>query len=304
MAAPESRHDRGLSVERAGLRIDARNVVEFLAAREGEMLVPGEDHVDPVDLREVQGRVLLAALSFAARDARMAQRHDDVGAGFLDIRHMLLRRIDDVRRRRLAVEMGLVPLHDLRRHEADHADFQLMRRACLVDHVAIENEPRLLQGLAIGLDDIGADEREFRRPERVLQEVETVVEFVVAERAAIVIEGVHGGDHRMDVAFLHAAAVGDEIAQGRALNQIAVVEQQAVLRLGAGGLDEGGRARKADRVVGRVAVVVVRQDVHVEIGRLQDAQLDDRVGGPADARHGREGGGRHAGLKDPAAGDH
>ena len=122
MAAPESRHDGGLSVKRAGLHIDARNVGEFLAAREGEMLVAGEDHVDAVDLGEMQRRIFLAALAIAARDAGMAQRHHDVGARLLDVRHMFLRRVDDVDGGRLAVEMRLVPLDDLRRHEPDHAD--------------------------------------------------------------------------------------------------------------------------------------------------------------------------------------
>ena len=188
MAAPEAGHDGGLAVQRAGLHVDAGNVVEFLAAREGEMLVAGEDHVDAVDLGEMQRRVLLAALALAAGDAGMAERHDDVGAGLLEVGHMLVRRIDDVDGGGLAVEMRLVPLHDLRRHEADHADLDLLLGAGLVDELAVEHEPRLLQGLAVRLDDVGADEREFRRAERVLQEVEAVIELVIAERAAIVVE--------------------------------------------------------------------------------------------------------------------
>ena len=142
----------------------------------------------PSTFARCKRRVLLAALALAARDARMAERHDDVGAGLLEIRHMLLRRIDDVDGGRLAVEMRLVPLHDLRRHEADHADLDRLLRAGLIDDLAVEDEPGLLQRLAIRLDDVGADEREFRRAERVLQEVEAVVELVIAERAAIVVQ--------------------------------------------------------------------------------------------------------------------
>ena len=135
MAAPEARHDGRLAVQRAGLHVDARNVGEFLAAREDEMLVAGEDHVDAVDLGEMQRRVLLAALAIAARDAGMAQRHHDVGARLLEVRHVLLRRVDDVDGGRLAVEMRLVPLHDLRRHEADHADLDRLLGARLIDEL-------------------------------------------------------------------------------------------------------------------------------------------------------------------------
>ena len=113
------------------------------------MLVAGQDHVDPVDLGEMQRGVLLPALALAAGDARMAQRHDDVGTGLLEVGHVLLRRIDDVDRRRLAVEMRLVPLHDLRRHEADDADLQLVLGAGLVDELRSSIEPGLPQRLAI-----------------------------------------------------------------------------------------------------------------------------------------------------------
>ena len=111
-------------MKRALLVVDAGNVGEVLAARKDEMLMAGQDHVDAVDLGEMERGVLLPALTLAAGDAGMAQRHDDVGTGLPEVGHVLLRRLDDVRRRRLAVEIGLVPLHDLRRHEADDADLR------------------------------------------------------------------------------------------------------------------------------------------------------------------------------------
>ena len=49
-------------------------------------------------------------------------------------------------------------------------------------------------------------------------------------------------------------------------------------------VDEGRRARQADRVVRRVAIIVVGEDVDVQIGRFEDAQLDDRTGGKSKAR--------------------
>ncbi len=96
MAAPEARHDGGLAVEGALLHVDAGNAGEFLAAREGEVLMAGQDDVDAVHPRQVKGRVLLAALALAARDAGMAERHDDLGAGLPEIGHVAAGRVHDV----------------------------------------------------------------------------------------------------------------------------------------------------------------------------------------------------------------
>ena len=80
---------------------------------------------------------------------------------------------------------------------------------------------------------------------------------MIAERAAIVVELVHGGDHGMHVAGLHALAIGNEIAERRALDQVAVIEEQAVLGLGPRALHQRRGACQAHRVVGRVAIIVI-----------------------------------------------
>ena len=98
----------------------------------------------PSTFARVQGRVLLAALALAARDAGMAERDDDVGAGLPEIGHVLLRRVDDVGGGGLAVEMRLVPLHDLRRHEADHADLDRMLGAAS----SVNSRSRMSQGFS------------------------------------------------------------------------------------------------------------------------------------------------------------
>ena len=128
-------------MKRALLVVDAGNVGEVLAARKDEMLMAGQDHVDAVDLGEMERGILLPALTLAAGDTGMAQRHDDVGTGLPEVGHVPLRRLDDVRRRRLAVEIGLVPLHDLRRHEADDADLDRLHRAALVLEGTVEDDP-------------------------------------------------------------------------------------------------------------------------------------------------------------------
>ncbi len=180
-------------------------------------------------------------------------------------------------RRHLAGEVALVPLHDLRRHEADDADAQPLLAARFVDHLLVEDHPGLHQRRAVGLDEVGADEGEFRAAQREAEEGEPVVEFVIAQRGAGVVERVHAREHGVDVAGLHAALVGDEVAHRAALDQVAIVEQHAVLRFRAGGGDQRRGARQADRVVGLVAVIIVGQHVDVQVGGLQQPQLDPRL---------------------------
>ena len=125
-----------------------------------------EDGVDAGHLRQVQRGVLLAALALAALDAGMAERQQNVALA-AQIGHMPLRGVDDVLRRHLAGEMALVPLHDLRRHEADDADAQPLLAPGFVHDLLVEHHPGLHQRRAVGLDEVGADEREtWRCPAR------------------------------------------------------------------------------------------------------------------------------------------
>src|SRR5690606_26560929 len=66
---------------------------------------------------------------------------------------------------------------------------------------------------------------------------------------------------------------GDVVAHRVALEEVAVVDQHRVGRLGADRVDDRGGAGEAHRVVRLVAVIVVRVDVHVQVGRLHDAQM-------------------------------
>jgi hypothetical protein len=66
--------------------------------------------------------------------------------------------------------------------------------------------------------------------------------------------------------------LGNVITHGVALQQVTVVKQQTVGSLGTRRLDQGDRPRQPVLVGGFVLVIVVAQQVHVHVGRLQDAQ--------------------------------
>jgi hypothetical protein len=144
---------------------------------------------------------------------------------------------------------------------------------------AVEDDVRRHEGRvggrrgARGLHDVGRDDREGRAGERVLEEREPVVEFVVAERRGLHPQRVEGGDDRVHVARRHPAFVGDEVAHRVALQEIPVVEEDGVRGLGPDVRHMGGGARQAQRVDRAVGVVVVGPDVDVDVGRLHHPQM-------------------------------
>ena len=78
----------------------------------------------------------------------------------------------------------------------------------------------------------------------------------------------------MRLVGLQPLLMGDIVAQREALQDVAIVEEQAVFRLGLRRLDQTCGLGEADRVVGAVAKIVVSHDIDVEIGRLQHSQLE------------------------------
>lgn len=279
-----------------------------IGAGEDEVAVPGQDHVDPLDPRQRDRGVLHAFLVLGRPDAAMAQRDDDVGAFLADLGDIGLGGADDVARLDLALEMLAVPVHDLRRHEADHADPDRMGLAvaggdlAVEDHVGRHQRLVLDDALALGRHDVGRDDREGGAGDRVHQEVEPVVELVVAERRGVEAERVHRLDHRVHRAFGHAALIGDVVAHRVALQEISIVEQNRVGGLGADVLDQPRGAGEADRVDLLVGVIIIGVDVDVDVRRLHDAQMRLSTLGPDRERvqrqHGRASGEKAAAVQD------
>ena len=217
----------------------------------------------------------------------MAERDDDVGAFLLHLGDPGAGGLQDVAGLDVAFEVAAVPVHDLGRDEADEADPDGMGGAGAIGQGAVENDiGRDQRGIGGGggahrLDHVGGDDRELRAGERFGQEVETVVEFVVAEGRGLDPDGVHRGDDGVHVAVFHPAFVGDVIAHRVALQEVPVVEENRVGGLRPNGAHDGGGARKADGIDGLVGVIVVGKDVHVQIGRFHQAKVG-LVGAGAD----------------------
>ena len=123
-------------------------------------------------------------------------------------------RLDDVADGEAALEVAAVPDHDLRRHEADQADAGSAAAAPAPSMIV---RSRMHVGLevqrVVARPGPERPARSWRRRSgssapalTQVEEVDAVVELVVAEGAGLVAEGVHAGDHRVDVAGLHARA--------------------------------------------------------------------------------------------------
>ena len=270
VAAPESGHDRGLAVERSALSVGAGHADKVLAGKQ-QMLVTEEEGVDAVEAGKVLPGILLARRGREPRKAGMAQRDDEIDAA-LKSADLSPRRLDDIDGRQASADMRLVPLRDLRRRDADHADLEPSRRPELVGEVAFDDDRRREPGRAVEFEDIAADDGKARLRIGALERLEAIVELMVAKRGDRVVEPVHGGDHRMDRARVPDDRGGGEVAKGRALENVAVVEQQAVGAFASRPGDQRGGAREADRVIRPITIIVVRIEIGVQVGQADEAQ--------------------------------
>ena len=160
-----------------------------------------------------------------------------------------------------------------------------MLAAVLRDHCLVEDqvlvEVRLIVAgvvIAVVVEYVGADVREVCAREAAAQEIETVVELVVADIADVVVEQVHCLVNRVNLALVETALTGNEIAERITLQQVAIIGEHAVMHFGARLADQCGCARQAITWVRGVLVVVVIDDVHVEIRGLHDPEVYGRVG--------------------------
>ena len=118
------------------------------------------------------------------------------------LRDIFARGFGNVVDRHFTAEIGFIPGHDLRRHKTDIADAQSMGLTIAVHDPGILDQVRRKHRFAsFGIDDIGVHVGEFRPGQRLMQEVEAIIEFMVAQVADGVIQGIHRLIHRMHIAF-------------------------------------------------------------------------------------------------------
>ena len=161
----------------------------------------------------------------------MHQRHDEVHAHGAHGGDVTARRLDDVDDEHLALEVGAVPLHDLGRHEADHADPEPLGGPGLVDELAIEDDEGLDQrrrrrAIRSGHEHVRRHNGEARSGERGAEEGEAVIELVVAQTGRGIAELIHRPVHRVNLSGLEWLLDGHVVAQRIALDRVTGIEEQ------------------------------------------------------------------------------
>jgi hypothetical protein len=207
----------------------------------------------------------------------MRQHHHHVSAVGAQAQHGAAHGVEDVQRLHLSGRVLAVPEHDLWRHDANDADLQRVRRAGIVDYAPLQQRVRLERGLAAaragGLHHVDREHRGARTRAGEAQEVQPAVELVVARCRGVVAEAVEQRDGGMHLARGQRFGARHHVAERTALEDLAVVDEQAVARLGACRIDERGRAREAVLDDGAVLAVVPGQQLHVQVGGADEAQL-------------------------------
>ena len=93
--------------------------------------------------------------------------HDDQIDAAPKFGKLRARGLDDVDRDQASADMGLVPLGDLRRRDADHAHFEPLRSfRTSSTNVALDHDRRRKPGRAVAFADIAADDGKARLPHK------------------------------------------------------------------------------------------------------------------------------------------
>ena len=249
-------------------RVDQRDIVATL--------------VDLGHRGEGGGGIFGAVRHIGGTDAGMGQCHDQIDAARLEPGQPGAGRGEDVAHPDVAGEVVAIPDLDLRGSEADHADAQAVAAAFGVGHGAGEDgEGRHEGGIARRAfakpgGNVGRHHRKPGAGQRGAQERQAIVEFVIAEGDRVVAQGIEGGDDGMRAAT--PARGGGVISQRRALQEITVVEEQRVCRLGPGRRDLARDAVKTKARSRAVGLEILAGQAGMQIGGGDQAQLDMRRG--------------------------
>ena len=157
--------------------------------REHGVSMTKHDGINTRYFAEVINRVLRHSLIRVGRKARVSHDDDHIRALGPHFRYVLTCGFGDVIHCHFAAEIGFIPGHDLRWHKTDVANFQRLLVTLFVDHLGVFNQiGGKKRFFGFNVDDIGVNVRELRACERLMQILQTVVKFMVAEVADRVIQ--------------------------------------------------------------------------------------------------------------------
>ena len=267
-------------------------IVHFWQVREitREVLVSMTQHqgIYPLYLGQMPGGVLHHGLIAVGVDAGVGNHYHQIGPLGAQLGHIVVGGLDHVGHHHLAFQMAFVPLQHLCRRQTQDAHLDGLQLALVIGDLALQQQVggefvatpvNLSLGVALEgarLEHVGVHIGEFGPRQHLAEVIQPVVELVVAEVARVIVELVHGLEHRVGL-LLEVAGTGlleDVVRQRRTLDQVTVVEQQVVGIFGARGADQQGGTGEAELAVFLVLVVVIPQHVGVDVGGLDQAQRD------------------------------
>jgi hypothetical protein len=173
-----------------------------------------------------------------------------------------------------AAQNGVVPAGDLRRRQPDHPHAQRVAGTGAVDRVKRHDHP-WWQCMAMRAGDVARNNGKIGIGKCPVERRQPVVEFMVAQRRGIIAQCIHRRDHRVGAGVVDHRGVGEKIAHRGALQEIAVVQEQAIGDLAARRADHRRQPRQPVLRLGgggAVGEIVIAENAHVQIGGLQDAQ--------------------------------
>ena len=170
----------------------------------------------------------------------------------------------------------------MRRHKSDDADLDFLLGASSVRHHAVQNlirfhlaQPLILLrcGAQCAGRNIGANNRKIRPVKHGFEEIETVIEFVIAKGRGVEAEQIHRRYDRVNIPGGHAALIGDIVTHRIALKEVSIVDQHAVSSFGTNISDQGRCACQPDRITRPVAIIIIGIDMNMQIGGFHDPQM-------------------------------
>ncbi len=195
----------------------------------------------------------------------MGQHDHKIGTLGPQLRHFALDRGQDGAHLQLAFKLRPRPPRHLRRGRAGHADPKRAYRAAVIHKISVQNGMARDQVAAIGQPPrIGQNHRVTRRGKQLVQHLEAEIEVMVAKRRGIVAQGIHRCDHRVHIAMRNQFRQGG-IGQRRALERVAIVEQDGIGAFRPRLFDHRRKRRKPDPIIATIREIIERKQVRMQI---------------------------------------